>query len=251
MNARQKPRSPGKYILVMGAKIGGDSKRAARAVLGSEVVESWGNSESLGTVTEPEDLDERPESIGRPFLTDELFVLDEDYKRCGPGEVGRLAGGDTAGFSEYVNRPDATLAVKRDALILSDDLAYVDEAGYFYVKGRVQDVVVRGKATVFLPDIAEKLRRRAEVKEVDICAFDGASGVRLVAAVVLNSPLVTSEAAYCTTLNGDLEPGEQLSRALVLRKLPYLPSGKVDRVQLQRLLCNGGGGQKYGVEGIR
>ena len=85
-------------ILVMGAPISGDEKLAARRILGSQIVESWGNSESLGTITEPEDLDVRPNSIGRPFLTDELSVVDPDNlpAPCATGQMGRIAGSDTA-----------------------------------------------------------------------------------------------------------------------------------------------------------
>ena len=71
------PKRAATTILVMGAPISGDEKRKARDTLGSQIVESWGNSESLGTITEPTDLDLRPDSVGRPFLTDELWVVDE------------------------------------------------------------------------------------------------------------------------------------------------------------------------------
>ena len=47
--AKHRLGTPGKSILVMGAPITGAEKRAARDVLGSQIVESWGNSESLGT----------------------------------------------------------------------------------------------------------------------------------------------------------------------------------------------------------
>ena len=70
----------------MGAPISGNEKRAARVALRSNIVESWGNSESLGTITEPNDLDSRPDSVGRPFLTDELLVVDDSLQPCRPYE---------------------------------------------------------------------------------------------------------------------------------------------------------------------
>ena len=224
----------GKNILVMGAKIGGATKLEARRLLNARIVESWGNSEALGTITEPEDLDERPESIGRPFLTDELFVVDADHKRCGPGELGRLAGSETAGFREYANRPDATQTVKRDGMIVSEDLAYMDEQGYFYIRGRVQDLVVRGAVSVFLPDVAEKVRQRPEVTEVDVHAFEGPDDPILVAAIVLSQGLEVSEAEYRMEVNASLRPEERLARIVVREQLPRLASGKVDRLRLRQ-----------------
>ena len=238
--ARPALSSPAKSILVMGDQISGSDKQEARKALGSQIVESWGNSESLGTITQPEDLDERPDSSGRPFLTDELFVVDEDYQPCDPGEVGQLAGAETAGFSEYANRLDATKAVKREMLIVSDDVGYVDEDGYFYIKGRVQDVLVRGDTTVFLPEVARKLRNRPEIAEVEVCSFEAASEIQLAAALVVSQPVASTASEYCQLINDDLALAEQLSRVTVLEAFPRLPSGKVDRLELRRLVTEQG-----------
>ena len=232
--AQHRSSTPGKYILVMGAPISGETKLAARDRLGSDIVESWGNSESLGTITEPQDLDERPDSVGRPFLTDELFVVDDELRICAKGEIGRLAGAHTAGFRKYTNRPEETKIVKRESLILSDDIGYMDQDGFFYVKGRVQDRVVRGHTSVFLPDIAENLRARSEVQEADVCAVDNDNEIDLVAAVVLKQRSTATPADYCKTLNADLPSDEQLSRVAILAALPRLPSGKIDRLELHR-----------------
>ena len=129
-------------ILSMGASISGEEKIKASHVLRSKVVESWGNSESLGTITEPDDLQTRPNSIGRPFLTDELYVLIEDQKMAKPGETGRLAGSEVEGFLKYSKRPKETCLVKRSGMIISDDMGYTDTDGYFYILGRLQDCVV-------------------------------------------------------------------------------------------------------------
>lgn len=92
-------------ILVMGAPISGEEKVAAHAVLGSQVVESWGNSESLGTITDAEDVSTRPNSVGRPFLTDEMCIVDEHCVPVPPGHHGRIAGGQESGsMNTVVNR---------------------------------------------------------------------------------------------------------------------------------------------------
>ena len=231
--AKHRLGTPGKSILVMGAPITGAEKRAARDVLGSQIVESWGNSESLGTITEPEDLDLRPNSVGRPFLTDALFVVDDNLDICKPGEIGRLAGAETAGFREYSNRPEATNAVKRKRLIISDDIAHMDEEGYFYVKGRVQDLVVQGSTTVYLSDIEDELRKHRYIKEAAVCAIDD-DKVEIVAAIVPSQELWLTAEKYCVSLNSKLDAAQSLSRVVLMTALPHLPSGKVDRLELRR-----------------
>lgn len=232
-NAKHRLDTPGKSILVMGAPITGTEKRAARDVLGSQIVESWGNSESLGTITEPQDLDERADSIGRPFLTDELFVVDDNLEIATPGAVGRLAGAETAGFREYSNRPKATKIVKREKLIISDDIGYMDEEGYFYLKGRIQDFVVQGTKYVFLPDIGNELRQHPDIREAEVCAI-GDDRVELVAAIVPSQESVLTAEQYCLALNGNLDAEQKLSRVVLMTALPHLPSGKVDRLEVRR-----------------
>jgi acyl-coenzyme A synthetase/AMP-(fatty) acid ligase len=105
-------------ILVMGGPVSGAEKVDANRLLGSRIVESWGNSESLGTITEPEDLNSRPGSIGRPFLGDYMCIVDDDGRTLGPGELGHIAGGLEAGFKAYSNRPHETQQARRFDLIV-------------------------------------------------------------------------------------------------------------------------------------
>ena len=230
------PKRPATTILVMGAPISGDEKRKARDTLGSQIVESWGNSESLGTITEPTDLDLRPDSVGRPFLTDELWVVDETLTPCAPNQRGRIAGGETAGFEEYSNRPEATLEVKREKLIVSDDIGYTDECGYFYVTGRDQDILLRGNTLVSLSRVSEKIREQVGIVESEVCSLTSEAD-SLAAAIVLSADCTDDIDVLLTRVNSHLAPSEQLSRIVLVDALPKLASGKVDRLAIQRCLC--------------
>ena len=224
-------------VLVMGSAISGEEKRTARRVLGSNIIESWGNSESLGTITEADDLDRRPDSIGRPFLTDDLFVVVDRSSsvRCQPHERGYLAGSEVAGFAEYANLPEATGLVKHDGLIVSDDIGYRDEDGYFYLVGREQDIILRHGEAVLLPRVAEKIREYDQIAMAEVVAVDVGADGELRAAVVLKTGYDTEPAILCDRLNEQLPVAEQLSRIVVLHEIPLLGSGKVDRQAIQEL----------------
>lgn len=233
----QAPKHLAAAILVMGAPISGAEKRKARETLGSQIVESWGNSESLGTITEPEDLDLRPDSVGRPFLTDELWVVDkETLTPCTPKKLGRIAGAVTAGFDEYSNRPEVTRQVKREKLIISDDIGYTDESGYFYVVGRDQDSLFQGNTFVSLPRVSEKIREQAGIVEAEVCSLGAGETVSLAAAIVLSPGCTEDLDVLRARLNSHLAPSEQLSLVVSFELLPQLPSGKVDRLAIQRRL---------------
>ena len=158
------PRRP-KNVLVMGGFISGEEKLATSRLLCCNVIESWGNSESLGTITEASDLNTRPKSSGRPFVCDDLFIVDKKFRPLPPGVHGRIAGGIEAGFVRYSNRPEATDEARREDLIISDDYGYQDEEGYFYILGRLSDNIVRNGKSIFLSQIEARIYSDDQINE--------------------------------------------------------------------------------------
>lgn len=224
-------------VLVMGAPISAEEKSKAAQLLRCQVVESWGNSESLGTITDPQDLQRRPNSIGRPFITDELYILDENEEFAKPGEIGRLAGNDVAGFLRYSSRPEATNLVKRSGMIVSDDIGYMDVDGYFYIRGREQECVIRGTKTIFLGDIEKKLRENKQINDCCVIAKPVKEGVFTLVAVIVPAPgALTDTANWLEELNTLLPSEMRVDQMLLRSELPHLPSGKQDKVQVARLI---------------
>ena len=231
--AGQSAAKPASSILIMGASISGTEKTTARDTLGSEIVESWGNSESLGTITDPSDLDSRPESIGRPFLTDRMFVVDEAGRPLPTGEIGRLAGDQEAGFFAYSNRPDDTDLVKRNELIISDDMGYEDADGYFYVLGRDQDAVLHEGKTVFIPGIESAFLRSGCVDECAIVATRRSADITPII-VVFACPIAGRSREDVESAARQAAAPLPVSHVAFLDKIPRLGSGKTDRLDLRR-----------------
>jgi acyl-coenzyme A synthetase/AMP-(fatty) acid ligase len=224
-------------ILVMGARIYGEEKIEARRRLSSRIVESWGNSESLGTITDPEDLDERPNSIGRPFLTDELYILDENGRPLGPHKMGRIAGNEEAGFHQYCNRPIETSLARQNKLIVSEDIGYIDEKGFFYISARQQEcVLIRGE-TVLLPDVESKIKKHNAV--VDCCVVATETGgdlIELVAVLEISSSSKIANRELLQQFNNSLSESEALTDLLIVNELPHVPSGKINRAEVEALV---------------
>lgn len=222
----------GPTILVMGARISGDEKKNACRILKSPLIESWGNSEGLGTITDKEDLFSRPDSIGRPFLTEKICIVSDELVECEPGQSGRLAGSEENMFVEYANRPDATERVKRNNLILSDDIGYMDENYYFYVLGRDQESFVVGGQTVFLSDMEERLRKVAGVIDICIIAVEAKCATAFYALIV-SEKNVSKDSVKMEIQNA---LNEKLSGFLFVETLPRLSSGKIDRLGAAKLV---------------
>jgi acyl-coenzyme A synthetase/AMP-(fatty) acid ligase len=225
-------------ILTMGAPISGQEKVKASKLLNCDIIESWGNSESLGTITDPDDIKTRPTSIGRPFLTDELYIVDENCNQITqPDTLGRIAGSEEAGFCKYCNRPDATSRVKQNDLIISEDIGYVDKDNYFYIKGRQQDCIVKNDETLFKSDIEGKLRRIKSVAECSIATKDiNDTSFELVAVVVPSDTHSANKNDFLDELNAALTPNEQLNDVLLIKSMPRTSSGKIDKTAIDKLV---------------
>jgi fatty-acyl-CoA synthase len=222
----------GPTILVMGARISGDEKKNACRMLKSPLIESWGNSEGLGTITDKEDLFSRPDSIGRPFLTEKVCIVSDKLVECEPDQRGRLAGSEENMFVEYANRPESTERVKRNNLILSDDIGYMDENYYFYILGRDQESFVVGEQTVFLSDMEERLRKVTGVIDICIVAMEAKCATAFYALIV-SKKNVSKDSVKMEIQNA---LNEKLYGYLFVEALPRLSSGKIDRLGAAKLV---------------
>ena len=219
-------------ILLLGEPISGDEKLEARSVLRSAIVESWGNSESLGTITRPEDLDCAPDSIGRPFLTDEMYIVSENGEPLPPGEVGYIAGSQDAAFSEYCANPEATGQALRNNMVVSEDLGYVDDSGLFYIEGRKNEVIEIDGQHLSLVHLENRIRRDGLVRDICIACLPNPTGpAELGAAVVPLEPdnVPPDAAAILRSIVSHLPPGTHIKTLVTLPSLPKTPTGKIIR----------------------
>jgi len=224
-------------ILTMGSPITGEEKKETVKYLNSNIVESWGNSESLGTITDPEDVHIRPNSIGRPFLTDEMYIVNDDGNLLEPNEYGRIAGGEEAGFLQYSNRPHETNRVKKSHLIISDDIGYMDNSGYLYLCGRRQDLIVTSDGNIFLPELETKLRRIKGIYECSIVAKTQEDGsFFLYLFLVCSSDKTSVKEQINNQIKTILDDHEKIDKCFFVSELPRVPSGKVDKIKLLELI---------------
>ncbi len=137
---------PGTLRTVMsgGEALGAETLAWAQEALGVTVNEIWGQTEANYVLGNSQSAWEvRPGSMGRPYPGHELAVLSEAGEPLPLGEVGELAvrTPDPVVFLEYWGCPAATRAKVPDEWLRTGDRARLDEAGYFWFEGRMDDVI--------------------------------------------------------------------------------------------------------------
>ncbi len=146
----------------------------------------------------PEEVDRRPDSIGRAIPGAEVLVLREDLTPCAPGEVGELVHRGPTVTLGYWNAPEATARVFRpnplrpagtpdtERVVFSGDLVRQDEEGFLYFVGR-RDRMIKTLGYRVSPDeIANVLYASGEIVACVVTGEpDEQRGQRIVAFVVL------------------------------------------------------------------
>src|SRR5262249_30798334 len=95
----------------------------------------------------PADLDRKPTSVGIAIPNTELWIVDENDKKLGPNEVGQFVIRGVTVMKGYWEKPEATAKKLRpgpplgEQVLYTGDLCRLDEDGYLYFVGRMDDII--------------------------------------------------------------------------------------------------------------
>jgi long-chain acyl-CoA synthetase len=150
------------------------------------VWEYYGATEGAGTVISPEEWRRKPGSVGKPWPTIELKILDESGHPLPPRKVGLIylsPMGGRPGF-RYHNAAEKTDAAYRGKFFTVGDMGYVDEDGYLFISDRKIDMVISGGVNIYPREIEEALHRHPSVADVAVFGVPDAHWGETVKAVV-------------------------------------------------------------------
>ena len=199
----------------------------------AEIWELYGMSEGGATRIGPDEWNERPGSVGKPWPGVEVRVLDDAGDDLAPGESGLIyilpPGG--ARF-RYHGDPEKTAGAWREQGFTVGDVGHLDEDGYLYVTDRAADMVISGGVNVYPREVEEVLHRHPAV--VDCAVFgvpDPRFGESLCAVVECRAPATSEElSAHCRELLADYKCPPRID---IVASLPRDPAGKVVKRHLR------------------
>ncbi|RST76301.1 long-chain-fatty-acid--CoA ligase [Siminovitchia acidinfaciens] len=136
---------------------------------GGKLVEGYGLTET-SPVTHANflwDQERIKGSIGVPWPDTEAKIVSmENGEALPPGEVGEIAVKGPQVMQGYWNMPEETENTLKDGWLLTGDLGYMDEKGYFYVVDRKKDMIIAGGFNIYPREIEEVLYEHPAVQEV-------------------------------------------------------------------------------------
>jgi acyl-CoA synthetase (AMP-forming)/AMP-acid ligase II len=208
---------------------------------GARLITGYGSTEVCGfcTYSAPEDnLDLLARSAGRTVPQFEIRIVDDGRKPLPTGEIGEIAIRGGIVMKGYLNNPEATAnAIDEDDWYYSNDMGYLDEAGYLFITGRKSDMFKTGGENVFPREVEAVLERHPTVLFAAVIGVPDDFYDEVGRAFVMLKPGMDADEdslrAYCREHLANFKVPKQID---VRPTLPLLPNGKVNKLALKREL---------------
>ena len=183
----------------------------------------------------PEELEQRPQSVGRSLPGTEVFVVDKSGKRLPSGCKGEIV----------VRGRNVTLGYWRDEIetgkrfrscgkhlreLRTGDLGSLDDDGFVYVQGRLDSIIKHKGYRISSIEVESVTNEIVGVVESCLVQNDSEGSLHL---FVVSADGVVTEKTILRELKTQIEVYKLPKRIRIVRQLPKTPNGKVDRELLK------------------
>jgi acyl-CoA synthetase (AMP-forming)/AMP-acid ligase II len=223
-------------VTVGGAPIPMETKRALRALFTrSEITEAYGQSEATDGVTlaRGTSVFDRPGTVGTANPHVRLAVRRPDGTLAEPEEDGEIVIAGPTVMRGYYRDRATTAAALRDGWLHSGDRGRCDTDGYFYITGRVKDLIITGGENVSPAEVEAVLRTHPAVADVAVLGTPHPKWGEQVTAVVVRRDGAALAAAELIDFARRRLAGFKLPRRVEF--VAALPRNAANKVQVERL----------------
>jgi long-chain acyl-CoA synthetase len=159
-----------RYVASGGAPLPVEVADRFLELTGHKLGGGWGMTETspAGTTLPLEWPPAKAGTVGLPLpgIKMDVVSLDDPRRRLPPGEKGEIRIKGPNVTRGYWNAPQETAAAFVDGYLLTGDIGYMDEDGYFYLVDRKKDLIVSGGFNVYPSAIEEAIYEHPAVAAV-------------------------------------------------------------------------------------
>ncbi len=212
--------------------------RRVSSLLGRDVLERYGSTESGLSVSNPYDGSRKFGSVGFPLPGTELSIVDEVGGTLEPGDDGEIVLRGPQVFSGYWNLPDATEEnFYPGGWFRTGDVGRVDpEDGYLTVTGRLKEMIISGGLNIYPREVELVLEDHATVEGAAVVGVPSERwGEEVVAFVVPAGDDEVDEEDLSGHTRENLSAYKCPKRFFAVDELPRNEMGKVLKGELVRM----------------
>ena len=215
-------------------------EKAMQMFPGTDFTNAYGLTETSSTISilGPDDHREaavsddpkvrlRLTSLGRPLPSLEVAIRNDEGKVLGPGERGEICVRGEQVSGEYLEKGSL---LDDEGWFPTRDGGWLDEEGYLFLEGRVDDVIVRGGENMSPGEIEDVLLQHAAVADCAVVGIpDEQWGEAVAAVIVIRADQQVSDVEIQEWVKVRLRSSRAPSRVEFWPELPYNETGKLLR----------------------
>ena len=212
--------------------------------LPGDFIELYGLTEGLVTILSPEEMENKIDSVGRPYPGQNIKIIGNNDKEVEKGQPGEIVGISRILMSGYLNNSQANkeatwLDNKNNKWFRTGDIGRIDDEGFLYLVDRKKDMIISGGQNVYPADIEAILSNRDEIKELAVIGVDSSKwGETPVAVIVAKENNIVDCEEIKEWLNTNVGKQQRVAMVLLTDKLPRNPAGKILKRQLREKYNN-------------
>ena len=230
-----------RHMCTVGSPMHVDLKQRVGREFGAELIELYGLTEGILTTLDPEYLESKAASVGKPVPGTDLRIIDDAGREVPVGTSGEIVGWSRFVMSEYHNRPDATLETlwhdeHGRPWLRTGDIGRVDEDGFLYIVDRKKDMILSGGQNIYPADIEAVLKTHPAVFDCGVIGIPHDKWGETPLGLVLLRPGYesTDMETLRAWVNERLGRQQRLARVEVRTELPRNPNGKLLKRDLRK-----------------
>lgn len=220
-----------------GAPLPTDIAERVQALTGLPLPSGWGMTEtSPAGISPPAGPIRKPGSIGFPLpgIVAEIVAADDSRKVLGANEIGELRVKGPNVMQGYWKRPQETADVLADGFLLTGDIGYFDDDGYFFLVDRKKEMIISGGFNVYPAKIEFAIYEHPAVEEALVIGIaDPYRGEAAKAFIKLKAGAPSMTLEMLRDFLADRLGRHELPTALEIREsLPRTSVGKFSKTEL-------------------
>jgi propionyl-CoA synthetase len=239
-----------RYLFLAGERLDPDTYHWASRLLDKPVIDHWWQTETgwpiTGNCMGIEPLTLKPGSCTKPVPGYNVEVINSLGKKLGPREEGLvviklpLPPGTLPSLWNADDRFVSSYMKIFPGYYFTSDGGFIDEDGYVFIMGRVDDVINVAGHRLSTGSMEEVVARHSDIAECAVIGVrDQLKGQLPLGLVVLKSGVVREEADLKKELiqmvRNDIGPIACFKEAVVVPRLPKTRSGKILRSTMRKI----------------
>ena len=178
---------------------------------------------------------QKSQSIGKPNFYVELDIRNSKGESLPNNSVGELCVKGEIVTSGYWNNSVATKDKIKNGWLHTGDLAMRDDDGFYYIKGRIDDMFISGGENIFPQEVEQVLNQYNNVDKAVVLPVNHEIWGKVGAAFIKSSKEMQNTSEIEAFLKDKLAKYKHPKHYIFLDEFPTTSVGKISRKDLYRL----------------